>query len=144
MIYCIKCGSELRGAKNFCLVCGSKQEKLGKEKSGPRPEKKEKQVKKVETGTCIKCGEDTERTCFFCDDFICRDDYKRMQANKYPYEEFVSLKAQGEKRLINEGWRGFIIFACPKCSGKKYTKGLTPGERDAINVVDQCSWIKLD
>ena len=67
-----------------------------------------------------------------------------MQSNIHPYEEFVELQAQGEKRRINEGWRSFIIFACPKCASLKSTKRLTDGEMDAVNVVNHCSWYKLD
>jgi hypothetical protein len=67
-----------------------------------------------------------------------------MQANKFPNEEFMGYKAQGNSNKINEGWRGFIISACPRCVSIKNTRGLTPGESDAINVVDLCSWYKLD
>jgi hypothetical protein len=67
-----------------------------------------------------------------------------MQANVYPYEEFTGLKALGEKAKINQGWRGYIINACSRCSSIKNTKGLTPEESDTINIVDYCSWYKLD
>ena len=151
MLYCKKCGSELKGAKNFCIICGAKQDQIKKEQRGAagklaaQTEVAEKPKKKAEeSGRCIRCGEDTEKKCFFCEDFICRDHYTKMQANIHPYETLITLKANGETKRINEGWRGFIIFSCPKCTGRKNTKRLTDGELDAVNLVNQCSWYKLD
>ncbi len=143
MIYCVKCGSELKGAKAYCIVCGAKQEKLKTERP-VAPAKKSVKKAEEESGFCLKCGEETEKKCFFCNEFICREHYIRMQANLYPYEELMGLQAQGEKRKINEGWRGYIIFACPRCASMKSTKGLTNGEMEAVNVINQCSWYKLD
>ena len=144
MIYCIKCGSELRGAKSFCIVCGTQQDKGKKEIEAPSPLKKESKIKELDEGTCIKCGEETEKRCFFCNDFICRDHYNRMQPNKIPYGEMNELKTHKENRRINEGWRGFIINACSKCSGLKMGKYLTDIEEEKISTVDHCSWYKLD
>jgi hypothetical protein len=144
MKYCLHCGSELKGAKAFCIVCGARQDKLKKEIKEVKPEKRVSTSKETESGICIRCGEETEKKCFFCDEFACRDHNTRMQANIYPNEELMGLKAQGETRKINEGWRSFIIFACPRCSSMKQTKGLTDGEADLVNVVDNCSWYKLD
>jgi hypothetical protein len=145
MLYCRKCGSELKGAKNFCMVCGAKQDQIKKEDTGTVMKAPDSKKKKVEdNGECIRCGEDTEKKCFFCEGFVCRDHYNRMQANIYPYEELLGLKANGETKKINEGWRGFIINACPRCSSIKTNKGLTNGELDEINIIDMCSWYKLD
>ncbi len=148
MLYCRKCGSELKGAKSFCIVCGAKQDQLKRDevktpgavmKTTNKPKKSQ-----AKSGECIRCGEQTEKTCFFCENFVCRDHYHRMQANVYPYEEILGLKALGENKKINEGWRGLIINACPRCASIKNTKGLTDTETDEINVVNQCSWYKLD
>ena len=154
MLYCKKCGSELKGAKNYCIICGAKQDQIKREQkvvSGktdtqtqkPGLDKKPKK-KGEETGKCIRCGDETEKKCFFCEEFICRDHFTKMQANLHPYDKWVTLKANGETKRINEGWRGFIIFSCPKCTGRKNTKPLTNGELDAVNLVNQCSWYKLD
>jgi hypothetical protein len=144
MKYCIKCGSELRGAKNFCMACGAKQDRLKKEKAEQVTEKAIKKDKVVNSGKCIKCDEETEKKCFFCESWICRDHYLRMQANKFPNEELMGYRAEGNTKKVNEGWRGFIISACPRCASMKHTRGLTPGEADKIKVFDHCSWYKLD
>lgn len=142
MKYCIKCGSELRGAKNFCMICGTRQEKAKKGEK-PIPDRKVKSTE-IETGSCVKCGDETDRKCFFCDTFVCRDHYFRMQANVLSYPDMQAHKTQDESKRINEGWRGFITFACQKCVAKKDGKELSEEETAAISTLDECSWYKLD
>ena len=148
MRYCVKCGSELRGAKNYCIACGAQQDKLKKEISETKLEQKnglkETKVTELKSGKCLRCGELTDRRCFFCGEFVCRDHYFRMQANIYPTGRMTELKTHGERRSINDGWRGFIIFSCPKCSAIKERKELTDEEMTQINSPDFCSWYRLE
>ncbi len=144
MRYCFKCGSELKGARNFCIVCGTPMDRAKDEIIKPKTEFKEPKVTELKAGKCLRCGEMTDRRCFFCGEFVCRSHYSRMQANVYPTGQMVELKTKGEKRAINEGWCGFIVFSCPKCSGIKERKGLNDNEMVKINAVDECSWYKLE
>ena len=146
MIYCKFCGSELKGAKKFCMVCGKPQEKSDDEKriaASGSPLKREK-AKESEEGTCNKCGEETDKKCYFCSEFVCRDHYTRMQANVHPYVKMQQYLTENETKRINEGWRGLIILSCPKCLRLKVGKQLTNEEILAINTVDDCSWYKLE
>ena len=115
MRYCNKCGSELTGIKRYCVVCGAAQDKVKKNKISTSAG--ESKVKKEEAGSgkCVRCGDETDKKCFFCHDFICRDHYTRMQANVNSYVKMQEYIAAEETKHINEGWRGFIVFTCPKC-----------------------------
>lgn len=144
MKYCINCGSELRGAKKFCMVCGTEQEKAKKDKIEKRVERPKMEKGEEEMSTCVKCGEDTDKKCYFCSDFICREHYIRLQANTNSYVEMQRFLNEGDTKSINEGWRGLIVFSCPKCTRLKVGKQLTDDEILAINTVDDCSWYKLD
>jgi hypothetical protein len=146
MIYCKKCGSELRGAKNFCMVCGTEQTKVSKDSKPSKPvtTKKKTSDKAVESGSCQKCGENTDKQCYFCKTFVCREHYLRMQPNVIPSYDMIELKNQMETRRINEGWRGFIISSCSKCSGIMVGKHLTDEENEDMNTITPCSWYKLD
>jgi hypothetical protein len=143
MKYCIYCGTELRGMKKFCIVCGKKQDKLQKAIETEAPEKP-KHEDKEEMGDCVRCGDDTEKKCFFCDDYVCRAHYTRMQANVSTFAEMKEYTTQEETKRINEGWRGFIVYACPKCLRLKVGKKLTDDETVQINTVDECSWYKIE
>lgn len=144
MKYCAKCGSELRGAKKFCMVCGVSQEKVKEEKLGPDLESPKKMEAEEEISSCIKCGDDTDKKCFYCKDSICREHYIRLQANTNSYVEMQQYLNEGDSKRINEGWRGFIVFSCPKCTRLKVGKQLTDDEILTMNTVDDCSWYKLD
>ena len=148
MLYCKYCGSELKGAKKFCLACGKSQEKSKKDIVTKSPEtivtySKRKQEIPSE-GLCIKCENETDKRCYFCKDFVCREHYIRMQANINPYINMQQYITENDTKRINEGWRGGIIIACPKCTRLKVGKELTAEENIAINVFDECTWYKLD
>ena len=146
MKYCIKCGSELRGAKNYCIVCGAQQDRAKAEgKTIEKPVRPKSDARKSsKSSDCVKCGEETEKQCFFCNDFICRDHSIRMQANVLPVFDMSQLKTQQETKRINEGWRGFIVFSCSSCAGKRAGKHLTEDENRMISTLDHCTWYKLD
>lgn len=143
MLYCKHCGSELTGARKFCVVCGKSQDK---EIKGDKVKEQQPQMKKKSTneGPCIRCGLDTEKKCFFCKEFVCREHYTRMQANTNNYADMREFITQGETKRINEGWRGLIVYACPKCLRLRVGKALTDEETATINTVDECSWFKLE
>ena len=148
MMYCAKCGSELKGAKNYCIVCGAQQDKLIKELKAQQQDQREttQKLRKAagsESGQCFRCKEETEKKCFFCSEFVCRDHYTRMQPNKFSITKMTELQTQGEKQRINDGWRGYIVSTCGRCAPMKERKGLTQQEKDKLNLVEDCSWYKV-
>ncbi len=142
MRYCKKCGSELTGMKKYCVICGASQDESKKEKEPAAA--KQLKGKGAESGRCVRCGNESDKTCFFCKEFVCRDHYTRMQANVNTYVTMQDYLTQQETAKINEGWRGFMIYACPKCLRLKVGKKLTDEEIVDINTVDECSWYKLE
>ena len=143
-MYCYKCGSELTGMKKYCVVCGTAQDKAQKDKIATAAEESTKSKEEAESGKCVRCGDETEKKCFFCRDFICRDHYTKMQANVNSYVTMQEYIAAEETKRINEGWRGFIVFSCPKCLRLKVSKQLTDDETVQISTVDECSWYKIE
>ena len=154
MMYCYKCGSELRGAKKFCKVCGARQSEAGRKgasdgtKDRQRLKVEEKSTPdkepEVETGICYRCGYESDRKCFFCEKFICKDHIKRMQANVASYVDMQHYIKHEDKIRINQGWRGYIINACPRCASIKQGKDLTDDENEKIQTVDICAWYPVD
>jgi hypothetical protein len=151
MIYCKKCGSELKGAKKYCTACGARQPAKDRLESGVKsaiPEKKKKKVDKkeedIETGECYRCGALSERTCFFCENFICKGHIKRMQANAASYVDMQHYIKHSDKLRINQGWRGYIIYACPRCASIRHGRDLTDEETEKIRTIDICAWYPID
>lgn len=146
MLYCAKCGSELKGAKKYCNVCGARQSPGSKRVTGPPPElrKKEKQQEEVELGECFRCGQEADRKCFFCEGFICKDHVRRMQANVASRVDMEHYMKYNDKIRINQGWRGYIINACIRCSSIKHMKDLNEDENEKIRTVDVCTWYPVD
>jgi hypothetical protein len=67
-----------------------------------------------------------------------------MQANcasRIDMEHYIKYE---DRLRINQGWRGFIIYACIRCSSIKHMKDLTPDETDLIRTVDVCTWYSID
>jgi hypothetical protein len=120
---------------------GRKEPKL--EPVPEKPKKVEKQ-EKVEVGECIRCGQKAERTCFFCDGYICKDHVRRMQANVASRIDMEHYMKYNDRIRINQGWRGYIIYACIRCSSIKHMKDLTDEETEKIRTVDICTWYQVD
>lgn len=149
MMYCYKCGSELKGAKTFCGVCGVRQtDEARKAVCEPPParedEKAAKDKEEEETGECYRCGELSERKCFFCDKYICKEHITRMQANTASYIDMQHYIKHVDKIRVNQGWRGYIIYACPRCSSIRHSKDLTEEDAEKIRTVDVCTWYPVD
>jgi hypothetical protein len=144
MKYCRHCGSELKGAKRFCIICGKSQDKSEDDKKQSIYSKSKDKSTDLEDGKCIKCHEDSDKTCFFCNKYVCREHYTRLQANVHPYIKMQQYLAENESKVINEGWRGLIAVTCPNCLRLKVGKQLTDDETEKISTVDECTWYKLD
>ena len=144
MKYCLQCGSELKGAKKFCMVCGKEQEKLNEDKDLGIPKRSKPDAADDESGSCERCGEDTDKKCYFCTVPVCRDHYTRLQANTNSYVNMKQYITESDNKRINEGWRGLIVYSSPKCLRLKVSKQLTDEETLDINTVDECSWYKID
>jgi len=144
MKYCLKCGSELKGAKSFCMACGANQHKVRKESDSQKIVLPKEKKDPTRMGTCYKCGDDTEKECFFCKKHICRYHHIRMQPNLNPFGNMQELKNLGESHKIHEDWRGFIVFGCPRCAGMKERKQLTDDELEDMNINEHCSRYRLD
>jgi phage FluMu protein Com len=147
-MYCFKCGSELKGAKTFCSVCGVRQTEIGRSKLRQKPQKEEKkkveEEETVEAGECYRCGELSERKCFFCEKHICKEHITRLQANVASYIDMQHYVKHNDKLRINQGWRGYIIYACPRCSSIRQSKDLTEEETEKIQTIDVCAWYPVD
>ena len=141
MSNCSFCGAPLTGAKRFCVKCGREQKgKAVKEAAGKKgPSKREER----ETLACHKCGEETERTCYFCHKPICFHHTQKMQANALPEIEFRTAQKMGNHRKINWGWRGFIISVCSRCKSMYNGRALTDEDLRDIQTLDKCSWFEL-
>jgi hypothetical protein len=144
MKYCYKCGSELKGAKRFCMVCGIEQKKTIDDKVSQVKDEPIEPKGDEDSGECVRCGEDTEKTCFFCNVHVCRDHYTRMQANVNSYVTMKQYLNEEDAKRINDGWRGFMVYSCPKCLRLKVGKKLSDDETNTISTVDECSWYKLE
>ena len=141
-VYCEFCDAELIGARRFCVKCGREQKREIKRTTVDRTmEKPKKEEPRGEA--CFRCGEDTERGCYFCGKPICQNHSHKMQANVLPDIEFRTALSLGDRKRINQGWRGFIIDACSRCSGMNNGKALTEDEKIEIRTVDICSWFEL-
>ncbi len=147
-MYCFKCGSELQGAKTFCTVCGTRQTESGRRELGRPPQKEDKkkveEKKTEESGECYRCGELSERKCFFCEKYVCKGHITRLQANTASYIDMQHYVKHNDKLRINQGWRGYIIYACPRCSSIRQSKDLTKEETVKIQTVDICAWYPVD
>jgi hypothetical protein len=140
---CSYCGAPLLGAQRFCVKCGREQDKpvkksaSGKEAPAPRKDTKPEQLE------CHKCGDMTERICYFCGKPICFHHTIKMQANALPTIEFKTAIEMGDHRRINSGWRGFIVSACSRCMSMNNGRSLTEEDLVEIRTVDRCSWFEL-
>jgi hypothetical protein len=131
----------LIGAKRFCVRCGREQKGAAKKAAaGSSKKKARKETDKLE---CHKCGELTERTCYFCGKPTCQPHLKKMQANALPSIEFNTATSLGDHKRVNAGWRGFIISACSRCTSINHGKPLNEDELIEIRTVDKCTWYDL-
>ena len=142
MTDCSYCGAPLVGAKRFCVKCGREQKDYARPEPPSREDKRSK-PSRPEGGECHKCGEPTERKCYFCEKPICNVHSTKMQANVLPAVEFRSAISLGDRKRVNQGWRGFIIDTCSRCSSINDGKILTEDEKIEIRTVDNCSWFQL-
>lgn len=139
---CEFCGAALMGAKRFCIRCGREQKTI-KKKLEPPKEVKKPERKEADKEECHKCGEVTERVCYFCGKAICQNHSYKMQANVLPTIEFRTAMSLGDRKRINNGWRGFIIDSCSRCSSMRDGRPLSDEEKSEIRTVDPCCWFEL-
>jgi hypothetical protein len=145
-IYCEFCGAELLGVKRFCVRCGREQKTRKHTSTVDRKTPESEKVRKKTdepTEECFRCGGPTERACYFCGKPICNNHTDKMQANILPRMEFDTAKSLGDRKRINNGWRGFIIPTCFRCSSNYEGRPLSPEEQDEIRTLDKCSWFLL-
>lgn len=142
MSTCSYCGAPLIGAKRFCVKCGREQQAALKKGVESKPPKKSRIETKGEL-ECHKCGEGTDRNCYFCNKPICLQHSYKMQANVLPSIEFETAMSLGDRKRINQGWRGFIIDTCSRCSSMNNGRTLTEDEKIEIRTVDICAWFEL-
>jgi len=143
-IYCEFCGAELLGVKRFCVRCGREQTKKPKSHTVDRKTKPSEKPKTAEPKEeCFRCGEPTDRVCYFCGTPVCNNHTDKMQANVLASVEFETAKSLGDRKRINLGWRGFIIPTCFRCSSNNMGRPLSPEEQDEIRTIDKCSWFLL-
>ena len=67
-----------------------------------------------------------------------------MQANTSCLVDMKHYLAHRDKIRINEGWRGYIIYACSRCASIKEGKDLIDEETDKIRTIDLCAWYPVD
>ena len=68
----------------------------------------------------------------------------KMQPNLLPYTNMQNYKTHEDIKLINEGWRGFMIYTCSRCGPKHEGKELTVEETTKMGIMKECSWYKIN
>jgi len=140
MTVCEECGSELIGAKKFCVNCGTPAGKAsGGKKGGEKKPQKEKEV----VHFCYICEDESDRVCFFCDHDVCRGHSKRLQPNRLHLDQWRLACDTGNFNDINAGWTGRFVNACYRCYSRKLEKELNEDESRAMGTIDRCNWYAI-
>lgn len=135
---CLDCGSELVGAKKFCIICGSpvREEK--------KPAKREpKSTKAAEGESCEICGDEASRICYFCDKNICRSHSRRLQPNRMHLDQWRLAVNTGSFADINNNWTGRLIYTCSRCFSMKFEKELSEDDRRDQGCFQRCNWYEV-
>jgi hypothetical protein len=139
MDVCSECGSELIGAKKYCVVCGAPGGTAPVGGGRKKGAKKEKEV----VHFCYICEEEADRVCFFCDHDVCRGHTKRAQPNRLHVDQWRLACDTDSFGDINNAWTGRMVYACFRCFSRKLEKELNSDEAQAMGTVDRCNWYAI-
>lgn len=147
---CLNCGHELKGAKKFCIVCGTP---AGKGDGGLKRQIDEEEVRRgmptaraeqLDGVTCSRCQGLADHFCYFCQEGFCRHHLRRLQPNRMHLDQMRLAIQTGSFNEVNNGWMGAIVYACSRCYSIHYEKELDYGQKQEMNCFDRCNWYDPD